>query len=133
MGTWGPKNLDNDYALDELHERSATLVSSLLERARSKTSRECDEYDYTTLFVEFEIVFALAARGLLTCELPPPNEVAKLSDQYIRDWAVQIEALGATESHKRERRRVIKSTFRRFRVLCEKRQAADDAALHSRT
>ena len=123
MGTWGPKNLDSDYALDELHSRSAELIASLLGRARSKTSRQCDEYDYTTLFVEFEIVFAPADHGLLNCELPPPTDVVELADNYIRDWAVQINELGASESHKRERRQVIESTFRRFRVLCEERQA----------
>ncbi|MEM9071829.1 MAG: hypothetical protein AAGE52_25190 [Myxococcota bacterium] len=122
MGTWGPQNLDNDYALDELHARSTALVASLLERARSKTSRECDDYDYTTLFVEFEIVFAFAAHGLLDCELPPPNEVAKLAAEYLRDWEIGIDKLGATAAHKRERRDVIERTFQRFQILCQERQ-----------
>ena len=51
MGTWGPKNLDNDYALDELGDRLDKLVKRLWSRAKKKTSREGDEHDYTTLFV----------------------------------------------------------------------------------
>jgi hypothetical protein len=88
MGTWGSGNLDNDYARDELDDRSAKLIKTLMRRARRKTSRQADEYDYTTLFAEFEIVFALEARKLIGGHLlPSPEAVEELKWEFIRDWA----------------------------------------------
>jgi hypothetical protein len=119
MGTWGPGNLQNDYALDELGERSRVLIEALLERARRKTSRESDEYDYTTLFVEIEIVFALHAKRLLeTSCLPPAEEIEQLKQSYLRDWDAYIDSLQPTAGFKRDRRRVIVATFNRLKRIC---------------
>lgn len=118
MGTWGPGNLENDYALDELGERSQKLVNGLLRRARSKRSREADEYDHTTLFVEFEILFALDARKLLSAELPDPNEVETLKQRFLKDWDAHIDALEPKPDYKRKRRQVIARTFDRFKRIC---------------
>lgn len=122
MGTWGPGNLDNDYALDELCDRSAALIESMMERARRKESREGDEYDYTTLFVEFEIVFALDAKGLLKSgALPSPEEVEELKTSYIADWEPYYrDNLEAKPDHLKARRQCIARTFNRFKRICAK-------------
>lgn len=120
MGTWGPNNLDNDYALDELGVRIDKLVKRLLLRARKKTSREGDEYDYTTLFVEFEILFAMEDRKLILerCSvMPTPDQVETLKLNYISAWDKNIDALEPTEDHKRDRRKAILQTFNRFKRI----------------
>ncbi len=123
MGTWGPGNLENDYAMDELADRSAKLVKTLLERVSRKTSREFDEYDHTTLFVEFEIVFALDAKGLLTTNLPSPEEVDGIKKDFVKDWLkYYLEGSGATADHTAKRKRVIMDTFSRFKRICKKHQ-----------
>lgn len=119
MGTWGPGNLENDYALDELSTRTSTLVGELLSRARSPSSREADDYDYTTLFVELEIAIALDARGLLSAsELPKTREVQALARDFIASWDANIDALSPKPEFKRKRRAVILATFDRFAKIC---------------
>lgn len=119
MGTWGPGNLDNDYAHCELADRSVDLINTMMERARRKKSREFDEYDYTTLFVELEIVFALDAKGLLkSYALPTPDEVEELKWDFVRDWETCYkEGNGRIDA---ARRRCILQTFNRFKRLCKK-------------
>ena len=117
MGIWGPKNLDNDY---ELGERIDKLVKRLWSRAKKKTSRKGDEYDYTTVFVEFEILFAIDDRKLLQNRcgvMPTPNEVEAVKLDYIRDWDKNIDALEPTEEHKRDHRKAILQTFNRFKRI----------------
>ena len=121
MGTWGPGNLDNDYALEEIHTRSEALIEALMERARSKTSREADEYDYTTLFVELEMLFALEAKGLIAEDcLPAPEDVEALAKDYLADWTKNVDAVSPTPEHKRKRRQIIQRTFKRFADICRK-------------
>ena len=125
MGTWGHGNLDNDSAWDELFDRSAELVKAIMERAKSKTSREFDEYDYTTLFVEFEILFALESKGLFSGHtLPGANEVEALKTDFISDW---VEYIGdqASDDHLKKRRQCIMRTFNRFQKLCVKYETED--------
>src|SRR5262245_53559785 len=126
MGTWGSGNLDNDYARDELDDRSAKLINTLMRRARRKTSQEADEYDYTTLFVEFEIVFALESRELIGGHLLPiPEAVEELKWDFIHAWDAYIDELRPTETHKKNRRRCILQTFNRFKRICEKHKAKE--------
>jgi hypothetical protein len=121
MGTWGHGNLENDYALDELADRTETLVTELLERARTKESREWDEYDYTTLFVEFEILFALEAKGLVHSTLPAATEVRTLAADYIAGWDDFADELD--QPFKGKRRKQIVKTFQRFAAMCAKRES----------
>lgn len=87
MGTWGPGNLENDYAAEELSDRCNTLLKALLERAALKESRKGDEYHYTTLYVDFEILFALARAGLWSpTSMPTPEEIKALRNDYLKDW-----------------------------------------------
>jgi hypothetical protein len=131
MGTWDAGNLDNDYALDELSERLDKLVKGLWSRAKKKTSREGDEYDYTTLFVEFEILFALEDRKLVRerCgAMPTPDEVEKVKLNFINEWDANIDALEPTEEHKQNRRKVILQTFNRFKRICRRHHPPEDSA-----
>lgn len=120
MGTWGSGNLDNDYAWDELADRTDKLLRTIMRRAKRKASREGDEYDYTTLFVEFEILFALEAKGLLTGRFPDPSDVDKLKLSFIADWDAYIDGLSPTAEHKSERRKTILATFDKFKRICRK-------------
>lgn len=119
MGTWGSGNLANDYALDELGDRSAKFIKTMMARARKKASREADEWDHTTLFVEFEMLFALAERKLFTTGYPARAEVEALAQKFIVGWDAYIDELGATDDYKERRRATILETFERFAVLCD--------------
>jgi hypothetical protein len=88
MGYWGPGNLESDYALGEVDLRSSKLIRSFLRRARKKVSREWDEYEHTALLVDFEYIFALAAKGLVSAPLPKPEEVEKLKSLFLVDYDV---------------------------------------------
>jgi hypothetical protein len=127
MGTWGAGNLDNDYAGDELSDRGTDLIKTLWARAKDKKSREGDEYDYTTLFVEFEIAFALESHSLLRSGFfPTPEEVKQLKQEYLAEWEPYYRRLGGnserSEEHLQERRKCIAKTFDRFRRICAKHQ-----------
>lgn len=117
MGTWGAGNLDSDYALDELSQRSHDLIVEMLLRWQRKDSREWDEYDHTTLFVEFELVAALDAKGLVGAGrfIPSPAIVRA----YAKDWLADYDAVMGDEPWP-DRRKVIVATFERFAKLCDR-------------
>ncbi|MBA2543824.1 MAG: hypothetical protein H0V17_29540 [Deltaproteobacteria bacterium] len=115
MGTWGHGNLESDYALDELSTRANELLTSLLRRAQRKESREYDEYDHTTLFVEFEIVFALDAHGIMrNGTFPIADLVRALAQDFLAAYDVYMDTSWP------ERRAKIVETFERFAALCDK-------------
>jgi hypothetical protein len=88
----------------------------MLLRAQRSESREWDEYDYTTLFVELELVFALEAAKLLrAARFPTPAAVRELAQAYIAEWDDYAEADGPGPA----RRQVILDTFERFATICE--------------
>jgi hypothetical protein len=118
MGVWGPGNLDSDYALDELSERGAELLNGLLLRWQRKLSWEYDEYDHTTLFVEFELVFALADKGLFPSgrTIPSPGIVRGQALAWLAGYDAYMTTQGGPWV---ERRAIIASTFERFAKLCE--------------
>lgn len=123
MGTWGPGNLENDYAGDELGDRTHKLVESLLERARNKLSCDQGEYEHTALIVDFEMVFALDAKRLLYCNnLPAVEDIEQLKHEFIREWDVHIEGYDPKPEYKKERRKVILRTFNRFKKICSRRE-----------
>ncbi len=121
MGTWGAGNLDSDYALDELSQRAHDLIVEMLLRWQRSDSREWDEYDHTTLFVELELVFALAAKGLIPSGrfIPVPDLVRML----IKDWLAGYDEVMGEEPWP-DRRKTIVATFEKFVALCEKLEGA---------
>lgn len=116
MGTWGAGNLDSDYALDELSTRTHELLTELLLRAQRKHSREWDEYDHTTLFVELEIVFALDAHGLMIGKFPAAAAIRALATDFLTAYDDYLEDAWP------ERRAKIVESFERFAVLCDKHE-----------
>jgi hypothetical protein len=116
MGTWGAGNLDSDYALDELAERAHELINEMLLRWQRSDSREYDEYDHTTLFVEFEVVFALAAKGMIPSGryIPAAATVRTL----IADWLAGYDTFMGAEPWPERRKRIV-ATFEKFVALCE--------------
>lgn len=124
MGTWGPGNLENDYAAEELSDRCNTLLKALLERAALKESREGDEYHYTTLYVDFEILFALARAGLWSpTSMPTPGEIKALRNDYLKDWDKHMsdwsaeKGGGPAEPFISKRRVIIRRCFNRLGTL----------------
>ena len=122
MGTWGPGNLENDSALCELSDRSHKLVKTMMARAKRKRSRRYDEYDYTTLFVELEIIFALESKGLLSGVLPEPDDVESLKTGFINDWESYFLNL-VPDANLDARRKCITRTFNKFKRICAKHKA----------
>lgn len=127
MGTWGTGNLDNDHAEEELFTRGQGLLHSFLQRARCSTSREPDEYDYTTLFVELELLLALDQRGLLRGPLVDPAEIQALASDYLAEWDAMIDDFGSSEAHKAGRRVAIEQSFEQLRQICERVSAEQHA------
>lgn len=117
MGTWGAGNLESDYALDELSQRAHDLIVEMLLRWQRPASREWDEYDHTTLFVELELVFALAAKGLIPSGrfIPAPAVVRTL----IAAWLAGYDAVMDDQPWPERRTRIV-ATFAKFVALCEK-------------
>lgn len=123
MGTWGHGNLDSDMAIDELSRISNNLVEQLLSRAKRKESREYDEDDYTLLFVEFEILFALDARNLFQpSKLPTPDEIDYLRADFIDEWEPYFRSAVQRSRDVTARKRRIVSTFNKLRKITEKFQ-----------
>ena len=120
MGYWGTGNLENDYAAEDLAERTEKMVRAMLRRARRKVTRQWDEYDHTALLVDFEILFALEAKQLLTCDLPAAEEMAKLKASFLKDY----DAYTNPDEHGPEFRKALAKTFDRFQRICAKH--ADD-------
>ncbi|VAW82787.1 hypothetical protein MNBD_GAMMA12-2910 [hydrothermal vent metagenome] len=121
MGVWGVGNIENDYAWDELEERSNKLVRALLKRAKKKTGQHFDMDDHYILFVEFEIVFAFESRGLLCAPLPIPTEIEDLKLKFVKGWLKSFtEESCASEDTINDRERVIVNTFNKFKRICKK-------------
>lgn len=119
MGTWGPGNLDNDHALDILGDRSHELTARVLAGLAAPINRDADEPGHAELFVDLEVMLALAARELFTpYDLPEPAAARRLCDDFFGDWAASMDELEASPDFKAERRAVIEVTFERFVELC---------------
>ena len=114
MGTWGHGNLENDYALDELSRRTRDLLTPMFLRAQRTESRQYDEWDHTTLFVELEIVFALDKAGLLSGGLPGAESVRALAREFITEWEEYADG-----PHPARRKKIVQS-FERLAEICEK-------------
>ena len=122
MGTWGPGNLENDYALNICDDNTARLMRGILKRVRSDTARGWDEYDHDKLFFDFEVLFALESKGLTSWQFFPNAEsVREMKEDYISGWLAYLKKdYDSSEAFWKQRRKVIEKTFERFRKLCEK-------------
>jgi len=121
MGTWGPGNLDSDYALDEIAERSAELTARILADLDSD-SYEADSYAYVALFVDLETAIALhAARLFDPWKVPPPEVFAAKTKQWLERWSKSIVQLDPKDGFVARRRAAIEDTFARFAALHGKR------------
>lgn len=126
MGTWGEGNLDSDFASEEMDERVSEIVRALLERAKTKESRQTGEDDHIALFVDFEILFALDAADLVSeFRLPPPDEVEHLKEAWLADWQAYRDRYFPEEGaadFTAKRRKVIEATFDRFIGMCRRQE-----------
>ena len=125
MGTWGPGNLDSDGALDAVAEHSSGLIGRVWSRLRDTTSAEADEWDHDALFVDLEMLFALADHGVFNgWDLPRATDLDPVTRRWLAHWEDYFDGLAPREGFKAERRGVIEASFARLRGLC----AANDEA-----
>ena len=120
MGTWGPGNLDDDSAMEEVSRRSHQLLTELLEQIRKPSSQHADEYEHGKLFVAFEFFFALDAKKLIARgAFPTAHEVDLLAKKYLLGWEAYLaKNLEPSTGFLKKRRRVIEQTFDHFKKIC---------------
>jgi len=121
MGRWGPGNMDEDCALDVLCEFCAGLVKQTISLAGSQLAAEYDEVQHAQLFVNFEILFLLHEKDMLS-GLPEPEELETVRDLFLKRYDKYSE-----QDPYPERRQVIVETFARFHAMC--REEADGPQL----
>ena len=125
MGAWGPGNLENEGAQDELTNICERLFNEIIEFLKHPRAHEYDDEIIDQLFVRVEIVFALSDRCMLT--IAPPIELLEpLLDPYIERW----NAYHRDEGHGEwpERRKVIEATFDKLRAIAS--GAPEDGLSH---
>ena len=122
MGTWGPGNFENDYALDYLDMVQRGLenyVQAILDHRPTSPGdypqASLDELGESRL-VPTVAVMTVLHEALGGC-LPRPETVADWGDRYLRVYDAEIDGLGAAPEFKEQRRRVIAETFRRLSEL----------------
>jgi len=104
-------------------ERSSTLIDEIWTALQSSSSWEADEADYDMLFVNLEWLFATETAGCFNgWDLPPVAELAPVMETWLAGWSDYFDGLSGPE-FKAERGAVIRSTFDRFRAICEKYEA----------
>lgn len=114
MGSWGPGNLENDGAQDELANICERLFNEIIELLQHPQAHEYDDEIIDQLFVKIEMVFALNDRGMLS--IAPSIELLEPHlNPYIERWNSYHRDVGHGEWP--ERRKVIEATFDRLRVI----------------
>ena len=109
MGTWGTGNFDNDEALDAYAE----VVDDLLDRIDEGLGE--GQVHFEDVGAEIALVEVLAALGERCREVSVPRaKVERWKERVLSAYDAQIDDLGATESFKAERRRVLEATFDRL-------------------
>ena len=125
MGAWGPGNLENDGAQDELVDVCERLFNELIELLQDPCSHQYDEVEIDRLFVRIEMIFALHQGGILS--FAPSLEVLDPHlEPYIERWNEYQQDEGNGEWP--ERRAVIEATFDKLRAIAS--GAPKDALSH---
>lgn len=109
MGTWGSGNFQDDAALDAYAELVADLVG------RIDAAFGAEPLQIEDVWGEMALVEVLATlhEHCRPARVPRPL-VAKWSERVLAAYDAQIDALGAKEPFRSERRAVIEKTFQRL-------------------
>ncbi|WP_437961279.1 DUF4259 domain-containing protein [Sorangium sp. So ce119] len=111
MGTWGSGNFDSDGALDAY----AGLVHGIAEQIDEGLGEgdvQFEDVDGEIALMEVLAVIGERCRALHL----PLAQVESWARRVLAAYDAQIDALGATEAFKAERRAVLESTFDRLRA-----------------
>lgn len=113
MGTWGASNFQEDKALDYLAtDIVGPLVRKLEALIANPALAEPDERAAAEIMVAVEVLSLLCE----SCNAAPPKPalVKKAADTYLRVWDGSIDRLQPDPDFKRERRRVLETSFARL-------------------
>ena len=114
MGAWGPGNLENDGAQDELTNVCEKLFHEVVDLLQHPNAHEYDDEVIDQLFVRIEVIFALQDRGMLSLA-SPIEDLEQHLDPYLEKWNCYCRDEGDGEWP--ERRKVIESTFEKLRAI----------------
>lgn len=114
MGAWGPGNLENDGAQDELARVCDGLFDEVIELIQHPRAHEYDDEVIDRLFVRIEMIFALHERNML-CIAPPLEFIEPHVGPYVERWTQYYLKSGDEEWP--ERRAVIVETFDKLRAI----------------
>ncbi|XXX75560.1 hypothetical protein WMF30_48710 [Sorangium sp. So ce134] len=119
MGTWGAGNFDGDGAMDAY----AGLVRGIAEQIDEGLGE--GDVQFEDVDGEIALMEVLAVLGERCVKLHLPlARVEGWSRRVLAAYDAQIDALGATEAFKAERRRVLQTTFERLRAAVRGRGPA---------
>lgn len=118
MGTWGPRNFENDTAGELLHALTSSLIAQIEEAVADPECLEPDQYEAVAVVCHVEILAALAEglrhEGGAAFDLPTPDAVEGWREATLAVWDAHIDALNPTPEHKVQRRAVIVESFDRL-------------------
>ena len=85
MGAWGPGNLENDGAQDELANVCERLFNELFEFLQHPRAHEYDGEVIDRLFVRIEMLFALHEREMIV-HAPEQKDIGILIEPFVGSW-----------------------------------------------
>lgn len=119
MGAWGHGNLECDGAQDILGDLSDELFERVTTLLKTPAAAEHDELEHDELFVRIEMIFALAARGMINSS-PTPGEIRPLIDQFFDNCLRYYKS--AKQELPQERKRIMEESFSNLLVVAEHAQ-----------
>jgi len=114
LGTWGPGNFENDYALDYLSDIVAQLVRDI-EDSFEGTKADPDELGEAVLVPSVAILILLCEHCHATS--PRKEVVREWKHKYLQNWDAYIDQLHPKPDFKLQRREIINATFDRLAEL----------------
>jgi hypothetical protein len=120
MGTWGPGNFDNDTAADHLSIITARLRDEIAEAmTESDEALEPDEFWGVAVPCNVELLALIAEQRWVGVVLPDAATVAAWKQRYLAIWEANIDGLGPTPAHRRDRHATLVATFDRLlTIIC---------------
>ena len=123
MGTWGPRNFDNDGAADFFAEEVQSPLLAHVERIIDDPSAiELDEEGESVLMPCIDLLATLAET--YGGDFASPEVVRQWRDTYLAVYDGYIDKLSPKPAYKAERRRVIEQTFDRLERACTDAESA---------
>ncbi|MBY8982618.1 MAG: DUF4259 domain-containing protein [Candidatus Lokiarchaeota archaeon] len=119
MGTWGPGNFENDYALDYINEVIDKYIKEIEDLFNDEYAADLDELGEGVLIPNVVIITAIIEN---TAGYIYKDIVKKWKEKYLNIYDSQIDVLGAKEEYKIKRRKIIEETFEKLEDLSRTRK-----------